>query len=228
LNEDIFVIIPSYNEGKVLAKTLEPLIAAGYSVVVVDDGSKDGTQAILSHLPVHSLRHPLNLGQGAALQTGMDYAVSCGAHFLVHYDADGQHRAEDIGRLIAPLRTGEVDVVLGSRFLRVEDSDRVPPLRRCMLKGAIVVNGLLTGVWLTDAHNGFRAMTAEAARQIVLHENGFAHASELLSEIRRHELRYKEVATHIVYSEYSRAKGQSLWNSLNILFDLLVRKIFKK
>jgi polyprenyl-phospho-N-acetylgalactosaminyl synthase len=227
MDSKIFVIIPAYNEEHLIRSTLESLLSYDYAIVVVDDGSKDHTWELASQLPVYLLRHPINLGQGAALKTATLFALSHGAEFIVHFDADGQHRAEDIEILLEPLCNNQSDVVLGSRFLRPSDVQAVPPFRRIFLKGAVIVNGLLTGIWLTDAHNGMRALNREAAQKIVLRENGFAHATEIIAEIRRNKLRYVEKPTHITYSHYSLTKGQSLWNSLNILIDVFLRKVFR-
>jgi glycosyltransferase involved in cell wall biosynthesis len=227
-NSAVFVIVPAYNEGSVLVANMRPVIEAGYSVVVVDDGSSDDTRNVAGALPrAHVLRHELNLGQGAALQTGMTYALRAGARYIVHFDADGQHRVDDIPVLLEPLVAGEADVVLGSRFLRQQDTRAVPTSRRWLLRGGVVVNRVLTGVRLTDAHNGFRAFTAEAAGRIDLKENGFAHASEILSQIRRRSLRHVERPTSIEYSDYSRAKGQSSLNAVRIVVDLVLRRIFR-
>jgi glycosyltransferase involved in cell wall biosynthesis len=223
----IFVVMPVYNEEHAIYAALESLIKQHYLVVVVDDGSTDRTWSIVTTLPVYTLRHPINLGQGAALQTGIQFALQRGAEIIVHFDADGQHWAEDIPRLIEPLYQGEADVVLGSRFLRKADMEAVPPTRRVLLRAAVVVDGLMTGVWLTDTHNGFRALTRAAASKIKLRENRFAHATEILSQIRQHRLRYVERPTAIIYSDYSAAKGQSMWNALNIIVDLLLRKVFR-
>lgn len=227
MNDSIFVVVPAYSEGHVIRSTLQLLIKLNYSVVVVDDGSSDDTWSALTDFPVYALRHPINLGQGAALQTGMTFALQQGAEIVVHFDADGQHRVEDIDVLIEPLRSGEADVVLGSRFLRQADSQAVPPLRRVLLKGAVMVNRLMTGVWLSDAHNGFRALTREAAEKIHLRENRFAHASEIISQIHHLRLHYVERPTTVVYSDYSKAKGQSMWNAFNIVTDLLLRRVFQ-
>jgi glycosyltransferase involved in cell wall biosynthesis len=225
LSERIFIIIPAYNEGAMLVATLQPFLQQPYAVVVVDDGSTDDTWARLADLPVYALRHSINLGQGAALQTGTTFALQQGATIVVHFDADGQHQLEDIETLIAPLRADEADVVLGSRFLHKTTSAQVPHLRRVMLRGAVLVNWLMTGLWLTDAHNGLRALNRHAASQIDLLENRYTHASEILLQIRRHRLRYTERPTHIVYTSYSLAKGQNPWNALHILIDLMIRKL---
>ncbi len=226
-NAKVFIVMPAYNEGRVVRKTLRPLVEAGFSVVVVDDGSKDNTWRQLANLGVHRLRHPFNLGQGAALQTGVSYALQQGAHYIVHFDADGQHSPEDIRGLLDPLLQGRADVALGSRFLRREDWQAVPPARRVLLKGAIVVNWLLAGVWLSDAHNGARALSRRAAQKIVLRENGFAHATEILQHIRAHHLRYVERPTRIRYTDYSQMKGQRAWHALDIFIDLVIRRILR-
>ncbi len=222
----VFVIVAAYNEVIVLAATLEPLIGQGYTVVVVDDGSTDRTAELLQTLPVHALRHRLNLGQGAALQTGMDYALRKGAEIVIHFDADGQHPADQIGDLTAPIEAGEADVVFGSRFLRESDRRLVPWARRVVLGGGMLVSRLLGGLWLRDTHNGFRALSRRAMMNIRLRENGFAHATEIQREVRRSGLRYREVPATIRYSDYSASKGQPLSNSFNIVLDLVMRKLF--
>ncbi len=227
VRREIFLTIPVFNEAKVIRSSLQPLIDQGYTVIAVDDGSGDGTWSILREMALVALRHPINLGQGAALQTGMTYALEHGAQFIVHFDGDGQHRLEDIDTLVEPLTKGEADVVLGSRFLRRTDTQSVPVLKRLLLRSGVVVNGLLTGMWLTDAHNGFRSFTRDAAFRIHLQENRFAHASEILYRIRAAHLRCIERPTTIDYSEYSRAKGQSAWNAIKIVVDVVLRRIFQ-
>ncbi|MEL6653288.1 MAG: glycosyltransferase family 2 protein [Bacteroidota bacterium] len=222
----ICIIIPAYNEGRVLPTLLHTLLKLGYQMVVVDDGSTDDTEQLLRTFPIYYLRHRVNLGQGAALETGMRFAQRLDVDIFVHFDADGQHDAAEIERLAKPVSEEKADIVLGSRFLDAETKSAVPFSKRVLLKGAIWINGLFTGVWLSDAHNGFRAMNRNALEQIRLREAGMAHATEILSEIKRHGLRYQEVPVLIRYSEYSQEKGQSIWNSINILTDLIVRKIF--
>jgi glycosyltransferase involved in cell wall biosynthesis len=223
----VFLIVPAYNEGRALAATLAGIVGRRMSVVVVDDGSRDDTASVAAEFPVHVLRHAINLGQGAALQTGMTYALQAGAKYIVHFDADGQHDADEIEALLQPLVNGEADVVLGSRFLRPEDGRRVPAGRRIVLRTAVYVNWLLTGVKLSDAHNGFRALTRHAAERIKLEEDGFAHASEIITQIKKARLRFVEHPTGIRYTDYSRAKGQSFWNGFNVVFDLVAGRVFK-
>ena len=223
--QHIWIIVPAYNEAAVIFQTVQSLCHAGYQVVVVDDASTDQTAEKLQELPCMILQHPVNLGQGAALETGMQLARKKSAQYVVHFDADGQHDVEDIAALLQPLIAGEVDVSLGSRFLNKKNHKDTPVVRRMLLKAAILVNGLFTGLWLSDAHNGLRAMNNHALNSIRLRENRMAHATEILWEIRKHRLRCVEVPVNIRYSSYARGKGQSSWNALNILADLLFRKL---
>ena len=221
----VFILIPSYNEGRVIAHTIQKLRRLyDYSLVVIDDCSTDDTEAVVRDFDIHYLRHSVNLGQGAALQTGMSFALKQGAALAVHFDADGQHNQDDIPRFIEKALSGDCDIVLGSRFLRANDLLAVPPFKRLILKVATLVNGLTTGLWLSDAHNGFRVLTPKALASIRLRENRMAHATEILSQIRKHDLRYAELPTHIVYTDYSKEKGQSWSNSFNILLDLFISR----
>jgi glycosyltransferase involved in cell wall biosynthesis len=225
LADKVYIIVPSYNEGAVLLETVKTLLPLGHELVVVDDGSREDPSELLADLPLHLLRHGINLGQGAALQTGMDYAKRCGAKAVLHFDADGQHDPADIERFLAALAAG-ADVVLGSRFLPGAEPCRVPLAKRLLLQGARVVNGLFTGMWLSDAHNGFRALNQRALAAIELTENRMAHASEILAQARKKRLRVVEIAVNIAYSDYSRQKGQKWYNSLNILVELILNKLF--
>lgn len=225
--EKIFIIVPSYNEAEVIQQTLHPLLDYGYRVIVVDDGSTDDTGSKLQCLPVTVIRHIMNLGQGAALQTGMTYALSQGAEIIVHFDADGQHNHRDISRLIQPILEGRADVALGSRFLNREHIREIPPLKRILLRLATLFTIVVSGIRLTDTHNGFRAFSRAAAERITIYENGMAHASEIIHAIARLKLPYIEIPVRIVYTQYSRTKGQSAFNSINILFDFILGRFFK-
>lgn len=217
----VAILVPAYQEGQVVVRTLRSLLPLGHAVILIDDGSNDDTAARLRGWPIHYLRHPVNLGQGAALMTGMRYAARLGATYVVHFDADGQHRAEDIDTLLAPLRAGQADVALGSRFLAGGSAPGMTPMRRVLLRAARWVNWLLTGLRLSDAHCGLRALNQRAFGQIDLRQAGMAHATELLSELYRHRLRVCEVPVEVRYDAYSRAKGQSGWQALHILGELM-------
>lgn len=223
---EVFILIPAYNEGKVIAKTIAPLFDMGYQIVVIDDCSTDDTTQVLSSYPIHYLRHSINLGQGAAIQTGIFYAQKCGAQYAVTFDADGQHNYTEIPKMLEPLEAGRADISMGSRFMKGGIAEDIAAVRKGIIKTAIIVNGVLTGLWLSDAHNGFRALNRTAIEKIRITQNRMAHATEILSLIKNAKLRYEEVPVHIVYTDYSRNKGQSNLNSIHIVLDILLNKIF--
>ncbi|MCY1061969.1 glycosyltransferase family 2 protein [Nannocystis sp. SCPEA4] len=220
---DVTIVVPCYNEGPVIGEVLAELRRAWPHVIAVDDGSGDDTYARLQSTGATVVRHAVNLGQGAALQTGIELALHRGARFVVTFDGDGQHRAEDVAALVAPLAEGRADVALGSRFLG--GTEGMPSGRRVVLRLATAFTRVAAGLDLTDTHNGLRAFTAEAARKLRITQNRMAHASEILHEIRRLRLRFVEVPVTIRYTERSRRKGQSALDALSILFDLLVRRL---
>lgn len=214
------VIVPAYEEGPMIGAVVGELVGAGYRVLVVDDGSTDDTAACARAAGALVVTHPLNLGQGAALQTGFDYAFRAGAERVVTFDADGQHRTQDVARLCEALDHG-ADVALGSRGLGGTKGATLT--RRWLLRIATWVSNVLSGVRLTDAHCGLRALRMRALRRLELSCNGMAHASELLTKIAAAGLVTVEVPVVVEYTEYSRAKGQRASAALRILFDLTMR-----
>jgi polyprenyl-phospho-N-acetylgalactosaminyl synthase len=222
---EVWVVIAAYNEAKVIGEVIADVKQAGHRVVVVDDGSKDETAAVASAAGALVIRHPINLGQGAALQTGLDFALMHGAQLLVTFDADGQHRASEIAGLIAALTTHGADFALGSRFLGQAIGQ--PLARRLLLRAATVFTRITTGLALTDAHNGLRAMTRRGAQAIQLRQNRMAHASELLHQIADSGLAWVEAPVTIHYSAYSLAKGQNLFDAFLIVLDLLARRLHR-
>lgn len=224
---NIYLIIPCFNEAEVIRQTVEEVISGGYKVVLVDDCSTDNTKEIIKGMPVNYIRHKVNLGQGAALQTGIEVARKKGAEIFVTFDADGQHDVNDVAAMCNKLTEEKLDVVLGSRFLLASKSN-VSGGRKLFLKLASLMNFVFTGILLTDAHNGLRVFNRNTAEKIVLKENRMAHASEFLAQIKKHKLRFAEHPVHIRYTAYSRKKGQSLLNSIRIFFELVLNKIFDK
>jgi glycosyltransferase involved in cell wall biosynthesis len=218
-----WVVIAAYNEARAIGGVLAALASLPYRIVVVDDGSADATAEVAARAGAEVVRHPINLGQGAALQTGIDYALLRGASHVVTFDADGQHRADDIAALLAALSAHNADFALGSRF-RGAAVD-LPPLRRVMLRAATLFTRATTGLDVTDAHNGLRAMTRRGAARIRLRQNRMAHASEILHQIAASDLRYVEVPVTIQYSRYSLAKGQRASEFVVILLDLFARRL---
>jgi glycosyltransferase involved in cell wall biosynthesis len=221
--DDVWLVIPAYNEGQVIADVVEGARKTFPNIVVVDDGSTDDSAEHIATTGAHLVRHPVNLGQGAALQTGLTYALAQpGAQYFATFDADGQHQTKDVEKMVAVLRRGEADVVLGSRF--IEQNGQVPWIKQVVLRTAAAVSPTARKLKLTDAHNGLRVLGREAAEQLNITMNGMAHASELVGFLAGSTLRVTEVPVDILYTDYSRAKGQSLINGVNILFDISLRE----
>lgn len=221
----VFIVIAAYNEGQAIAQVVGGLLPVYSDIVVVDDGSIDDTARAALAAGATVLQHPVNLGQGAALQTGIDHALHQGAGYVVTFDADGQHSPADVQALLTAMAAADADVALGSRFLgRAIGLDKK---RRLLLRVAVLFTNMTTGARLTDAHNGLRVFSRRAAELIRIRQNRMAHASEIIEQIVRHELRIVEVPVTITYSVYSRAKGQKLANSIGIVLDLLIGKLHR-
>jgi glycosyltransferase involved in cell wall biosynthesis len=226
-HKKISIIIPVFNDTQTIRQVVEELLLqTSFQVIIIDDGSVVPVSSSLQGLPVVCLRHRVNLGQGAALQTGFKYALQLQSDIVITFDADGQHAAGDLPALIQPIISQEAAVALGSRFMP-ESNSAVPFSRNMVLKAGRFVNYLLCGILLSDAHNGLRAFSRPALEKIVITENRMAHASEILFEIGRHKLPYKEVPVKVHYTDYSRQKGQSSWDGIKVLFDLVLHKLFR-
>lgn len=218
--EDAWLVVPLYNEATVVRGVIERAREVFPHVVAVDDGSSDASAREARAAGAVVVRHPINLGQGAALQTGFSYLVErTSARYAITFDADGQHSVADAAAMVARAREEDLAVVLGSRFL--DGSTQVGWLKRLILRTAAVVSSRSSGMHLTDAHNGLRLIRRDALEQLDLHQNRMAHASEIVRQLGGTGLPWAEHPVHIAYTDYSRSKGQSLWNSVNILVDLL-------
>ena len=220
----VYITIPLYNEEKMILQVIKSLNKQGYNnIVVVDDGSKDnGYKEIKNNTEAIITKHIINRGQGAALQTAVEIAIDRGAKYIVHFDSDGQHDVKDIDHMLETLIDGKYDLVLGSRFLQ---KNNIPFKKRILLKGGIIFTYLLSHIWLTDVHNGIRVMTVETAKRLNIQHDRFEHASEILDKIKIFDLKYTEVPVTIHYTEYSMSKGQSIFNSINIAWKLILSKI---
>ncbi|EFV11686.1 glycosyltransferase family 2 protein [Segniliparus rugosus] len=222
--DDAWLVIPVYNEGSVIREVVDQALAVFPNIVCVDDGSRDDTSAQIGRTGAHLVRHPVNLGQGAAIQTGVEYArAQPGAAYFVTFDADGQHRTDDAARMVERLRREPVDLVIGSRFLAEESRKRVPLVKRLLLPVIASVSPEGRRLKLTDAHNGLRAFNRVVADQLDILQNGMGHASEFIKLAVAYRWRVAEEPVVILYTDYSKAKGQSLLNGVNILIDNALR-----
>ncbi|MCD4760047.1 glycosyltransferase family 2 protein [archaeon] len=220
------IIIPALNEEKNIGNVINNLKKEGYhNLILVDDGSEDNTINIAEQAGAKVLKHIINRGQGAALQTGMTYALLNGAQYLVHFDADGQHDPKEIKSILKPLLKKEAEVTLGSRFLKKQ---KMPFIRKLTLKGAILIIWVFYGEKLSDAHNGFRAFTKEAAKKVTITTDKMEHASEIIDKIKKRKVKYKEVPVTIIYKEEhlkEGRKGQGQFDSIKILFKMIMEKL---
>lgn len=221
----VFVVIAAFNEELAIAETVLQVRQYVDDVVVVDDHSIDATFEAALQSGAHVVRHPLNLGQGAALQTGIEYALARNADYIVTFDADGQHAANEIAGMYRALVESGAEVALGSRFLG--SANNLSLSRRILLKAAIAFTHLTTGVGFSDVHNGFRVISRGFAEKFHFQQNRMAHASEILAYIAHKKIPYIEFPVTVAYTDYSVSKGQRNSNSIRILMELILGKISK-
>lgn len=219
-----WIIMPAFNEASVIADVIGNLRATFPNVVVVDDGSHDDTPALARQAGAHVVTHPVNLGQGAAIQTGVEYARKrAGAQVFATFDADGQHQVRDVVAMIERLGHGDVDIVVGTRFAAGPPTG-VPILKRIVLKTVAALSATSRKLKLTDAHNGLRVFNRTVAGDLDITINGMGHASEFIALILENGWRVAEQPVEILYTDYSMSKGQPLLNGVNIVFDGFLRK----
>jgi polyprenyl-phospho-N-acetylgalactosaminyl synthase len=223
--DKVAVIIPVYNESEVINSVIQNVLKTFKYIVCVDDGSKDGSVGEIEKTSAYLVKHPINMGQGAALQTGIEFARTLPVDYFVTFDADGQHRVEDAISMVKVLKKNKIDIVLGSRFLG--STIGMKTSKKIILKMAIVFSNITSGTKLTDTHNGLRAFNKKVADTIQITVPDMAHASEILEIIKKNNYVYDEIPVTIEYTDYSRSKGQGLINAVNIGFDTLLRKISK-
>lgn len=220
----VWVIVPVHNEATVLADVLGKLSHHFDRVVCVDDGSSDGSAEVASISGVPVLRHAVNLGQGAALQTGFEYVLrKTDAQHVVTFDGDGQHDPEDAHRMVCVARREGLDVVLGSRTIGTTTGQSRS--RRVLLRAGVAFARVNTGLPLTDTHNGLRVLSRKAIELIHLRQHGMAHASELEAWVARLGLSWREIPVNVTYTPYSRLKGQRSLDALNVMCDLAVARL---
>jgi polyprenyl-phospho-N-acetylgalactosaminyl synthase len=221
---DVWIVVPAYNEAAVIGEVIADLRSVFDHVVCVDDGSQDDTGAVALRAGAHLVSHPVNLGQGAAIQTGIEYARSQpGAEVFVTFDADGQHRVKDVMRMIDKLTAEDVDIVIGTRFADQEVHSEVPVLKRIVLRTAVWLSPRSRRLNLSDAHNGLRVFNRKVAGGLDIAMSGMGHASEIIALVDENNWRVTEEPVEILYTDYSKSKGQPLVNGVNIVFDVFLR-----
>lgn len=227
MQSDVYVIMPVYNEEQVVREVILGLQKQFTHIICVDDGSSDDSAKEIAKTKAILLRHDQNQGQGAALRTGIQYALSKKrAKYFLTFDADGQHRVEDALRMLQHLKAHQVDIVLGSRFLGTE-AEGLPFMKSIVLKAAIVFSNVTTGLKLTDTHNGLRVFNRDVASKLRLTCSGMAHASEIIYRVSENNFSHAELPVTITYSPYSTSKGQSIFNSFNIVKEIIQYRLQK-
>lgn len=219
------VVLPAFNEERVigrvldgLKKELKQISGLKTEVVVVDDGSWDNTARIAKSRKVTVLRHPINRGLGGALGTGMEYARCSQADFVVTFDADGQHDPKDIDKVLNPLLENKADIVIGVRNIK-----KMPFDRRIITFISTLVTFVFFGIYCSDTQSGFRAFNRKALNKIKIKTQRMEVSSELFGEIKRYKFRLAEVPIRVIYTPYSRKKGQKNLNAIKILLKLILR-----
>ena len=224
---DTWLVIPCYNEGQVIFDVITEARKTFPNIVAVNDGSKDDSAEAIRASGAHLVDHPVNLGQGAAIQTGVEYArTQPGAQYFVTFDADGQHQVKDVKAMIDRLRTEPYDIIVGTRFAG-QDNSQVPWIKRVVLRTVVFLSPRTRRLGLSDAHNGLRVFNKKVADEMDIRMSGMSHASEIVNMIDQKGWRVAEQPVDILYTEYSMSKGQSLINGVNILADGLVARRLK-
>lgn len=228
-NNSIAIVIPVYNEGVVVKSVIESLKLKRPNdiIIAVNDGSKDNSlKELLSIENIYVLSHDINLGQGAALQTGIEMARELDTKYVVTFDSDGQHSADDIETFYHEIEENSLDIIVGSRFLK-DSKSNVSSFKRLFLKLSTVFTLLVSRIKLSDSHNGFRIINIKDNPDFEIEHNGMSHASEIVDLIKKLDMKYSEKSCTILYTDYSMAKGQSLWNSINIVLEIFVQRLTK-
>ncbi|WP_456416200.1 glycosyltransferase family 2 protein [Methanocaldococcus sp.] len=225
--EDIFIVIPAYNEEKMISTTLKNLKKEGYkNIIVVDDGSKDKTYELAKKEDVIVCRHILNRGLGGALGTGIKCALLYKPKVIVTFDADGQHHPKDVEKVVKPIFEG-YDFVIGSRMMDKNELKNMPLVKRIGNFGLNFITYLMGGYLVTDSQSGLRAFSYEAAKKIVkeLKSDRYEVSSEFIILAKKNKLKLKEVPIKTIYTEYSMARGTNVKTGFKILFKLIMQKL---
>ena len=226
---DISIVIPVFNESIVVKDVIEELKLKrpNDNIIAVNDGSSDNSlDVLLSIKNIYVLSHDINLGQGAALQTGIEMARKLNSKYVVTFDSDGQHSVDDIEKFYNEIESKKLDIVIGSRFLKGSNSN-ISSFKRFFLKLSTLFTLLVSQIKLTDSHNGFRIINIRNNPKFEIQHNGMSHASEIVDLIKLLKMKYTEKECTILYTDYSKEKGQSLWNSINIVLEIFIQRLTK-
>lgn len=214
----VFVVIPGLNEEKHIGNVVSRVKTQGFSnVIFVDDGSTDKSSSEAKKAGAIVLRHVVNMGKGAAAKTGCDFALKKGADILVLIDADGQHKPEDIKKMLFALN-GK-DIVFGYRSL----NKNMPFVMRLGNWGINKASEIINGIKLRDTQSGFRCMTSEAYKKIRWTSNNYSMESEMIAKVAKNKLKYAELPIETIYLD--NFKGTTIADGVKIFINILKFKI---
>lgn len=219
------IIVPAFNESQTIFKVLTslPKKLKGISyieTILVNDGSQDDTLIKAKKAKVQIVSHAINRGLGAAIKTGLEIAKKKNADIAITFDGDGQHNPADIAKIIDPITKKKADLVIGTRFKKLQN---VPFDRLVINCFANLATLILFGVISTDSQSGLRAFSKKAIELIDFKGERMDFSSEILLEAKKHNLAVYEIPIKAIYTSYSRAKGQKNLNSLAVFSRFLVR-----
>ena len=220
MEDTFFVVIPAFNEEKYIGRVIEDVKKYTSNIIVVDDGSVDGTYEKASKHEVCVFRHILNRGVGVATFTGIHAAEQRDAEIVITIDGDGQHSASDIPTIVEPILKGEADVVIGSRFLG--DYKGMPLSKMIGNRFLNQLTRLIFRMKSTDTQSGFRAFNRKAVSLIDSRIDGYGFCMEIFHEIKRHNLTFKEVPIRTNYLD--RNKGTTAFDGIKIFLNLLTKQ----
>jgi len=225
--QDVAIIVPVYNEGQVVAEVVNEVASIFPNIICINDGSADNSAEEVGKTPAVLIDHPINLGQGAAIQTGIEYALANPKiQYFVTFDADGQHNIKDVPVMLDHLKNKQLDIVIGSRFMGIIHN--ISPVKKAFLVLAHIFSAFDSGINLSDPHIGLRVFNRKFAEGLNITMPDFEHASEIVHRIKEGNYAYGEMPVSVTYTDYSKAKGQPMLNAVNITFDLLLNRITKR
>lgn len=217
-------VIPAYNEAARIAVVIKQARPYVDGIIVVDDGSTDGTAQAARDAGATVLQHVENCGAGAATMTGIEGARAMGTEVLITLDADGQHDPEDIPLLLKPVQQHNADIVFANRF---GQRNRIPFIRRLFNGIGNFVTFAATGRWIRDSQCGFKVFGPKALCDVDLRMSGFEFCTEIVRESVQHRWRIAEVPIKVIYSEYTLAKGQSFAYGIKTALKILLRSFLR-
>jgi polyprenyl-phospho-N-acetylgalactosaminyl synthase len=218
--DNVYVIIPLFNESKVLDKVIDEVQGVFKNIIVVDDGSTDNSYDLLLKKDITLIKHPINLGVGAAITSGFELVKKLeNAFAAITFDADGQHSIDDAKEFAEAILDCEEEIIFGSRFLGNEKN--IPFIKRYVLKTATFITNIITGTKLSDTHNGLKAIKKSCIKKLDLDINGYAYESQFIYQVSKRRISYRELSTNTIYTAYSMSKGQSLRNGFIIIEDII-------